>query len=97
MCHIHYIYVNMDRLKCLTSSGLYFMKRLQAPWCALGTVRENILFGKPYDAALYNKVTHTHAHAPFIHPAKEPPPDSAANKELLILTTTRSRSRSRSR
>ncbi len=78
----------MDRLKCLTSSGLYFMIRLQAPWCALGTVRENILFGKPYDAALYNKVTHTLTHTFFIHPAKEQFPDLAANEELLILTMT---------
>jgi hypothetical protein len=30
---------------------------------------------------------HAHAHAVFIHPAKESPPDSAANEELLILTT----------
>ncbi len=30
---------------------------------------------------------HAHAHAIFIHPAKEPPPDSAADKEQHILTT----------
>jgi ABC-type multidrug transport system fused ATPase/permease subunit len=30
----------------------------QTPWTALGTVRENILFGKPYDEAYYHKVIH---------------------------------------
>lgn len=30
----------------------------QTPWTALGTVRENILFGKPYDEAFYHKVLH---------------------------------------
>lgn len=28
----------------------------QSPWCALGTVRENILFGKAYNEEFYNKV-----------------------------------------
>ncbi len=28
---------------------------------------------------------HAHAHAEFIHPAKEPPPDSAADEELCTL------------
>jgi ABC-type multidrug transport system fused ATPase/permease subunit len=30
----------------------------QTPWTALGTVRENILFGKPYDKSFYHKVLH---------------------------------------
>jgi hypothetical protein len=30
--------------------------------------------------------SHAHAHAIFIHPAKEPPPDSAAPKKLHIVT-----------
>lgn len=30
----------------------------QTPWTALGTVRDNILFGKPYDEAFYQKVIH---------------------------------------
>ncbi|KAI2499417.1 hypothetical protein MHU86_15062 [Fragilaria crotonensis] len=30
----------------------------QTPWTALGTVRENILFGKPYDEVFYHKVLH---------------------------------------
>ena len=30
----------------------------QIPWTALGTVRDNILFGKPYDEAFYRKVLH---------------------------------------
>ena len=30
----------------------------QAPWTALGTVRENILFGKDYDEVHYKKVLH---------------------------------------
>ncbi len=28
----------------------------QSPWCALGTVRENIVFGKPYSEEFYKKV-----------------------------------------
>ncbi len=30
----------------------------QTPWTALGTVRENILFGKPFDEVHYHKVLH---------------------------------------
>ncbi len=30
---------------------------------------------------------HTHAHTIFVHPAKDSPPDSAADKEQHILTT----------
>jgi len=36
----------------------------QMPWTALGTVRDNILFGKPYDEALYRKVLHACALEP---------------------------------
>lgn len=36
----------------------------QMPWTALGTVRDNILFGKPYDEALYHKVLHACALEP---------------------------------
>jgi ABC-type multidrug transport system fused ATPase/permease subunit len=28
----------------------------QTPWTALGTVRDNIIFGKPYDESLYRQV-----------------------------------------
>jgi ATP-binding cassette subfamily C (CFTR/MRP) protein 1 len=30
----------------------------QVPWCALGTVRDNILFGKPYEKDFYDRVVH---------------------------------------
>jgi len=36
----------------------------QTPWTALGTVRENILFGKPFDDAFYRKVLHACALEP---------------------------------
>jgi len=36
----------------------------QVPWTALGTVRDNIVFGKPYDAAFYRKVIHACALEP---------------------------------
>ena len=36
----------------------------QTPWTALGTVRDNILFGKPYDEAFYRKVVHACALEP---------------------------------
>ena len=36
----------------------------QIPWTALGTVRDNILFGKPYDEALYRTVLHACALEP---------------------------------
>jgi len=36
----------------------------QVPWTALGTVRDNILFGKPFDAAYYRKVIHACALEP---------------------------------
>eukprot|EP00544_Gedaniella_sp_CCMP2646_P003026 CAMPEP_0202506972 /NCGR_PEP_ID=MMETSP1361-20130828/51477_1 /ASSEMBLY_ACC=CAM_ASM_000849 /TAXON_ID=210615 /ORGANISM="Staurosira complex sp., Strain CCMP2646" /LENGTH=1297 /DNA_ID=CAMNT_0049141063 /DNA_START=1584 /DNA_END=5477 /DNA_ORIENTATION=+ len=36
----------------------------QIPWTALGTVRDNILFGKPYDEAFYRKVLHACALEP---------------------------------
>jgi ATP-binding cassette subfamily C (CFTR/MRP) protein 1 len=36
----------------------------QAPWTALGTVRDNIVFGKPYDEALYRKVLYACALEP---------------------------------
>ena len=36
----------------------------QVPWTALGTVRQNITFGKPYDEAWYNKVVHACALEP---------------------------------
>jgi len=36
----------------------------QTPWTALGTVRDNILFGKPYDEALYRKVLYACALEP---------------------------------
>jgi ABC-type transport system involved in cytochrome bd biosynthesis fused ATPase/permease subunit len=36
----------------------------QVPWTALGTVRENILFGKPYEEAWYNQVVHACALEP---------------------------------
>jgi ATP-binding cassette, subfamily C (CFTR/MRP), member 1 len=36
----------------------------QTPWTALGTVRDNILFGNAYNEALYNKVLHACALEP---------------------------------
>jgi ATP-binding cassette, subfamily C (CFTR/MRP), member 1 len=36
----------------------------QVPWTALGTVRDNILFGKPYDEEWYSKVVHACALEP---------------------------------
>jgi ABC-type multidrug transport system fused ATPase/permease subunit len=36
----------------------------QNPWTALGTVRDNILFGKPYDEDYYKKVLHACALEP---------------------------------
>jgi ABC-type multidrug transport system fused ATPase/permease subunit len=36
----------------------------QVPWTALGTVRENILFGKPYEEEWYNQVVHACALEP---------------------------------
>jgi ATP-binding cassette, subfamily C (CFTR/MRP), member 1 len=36
----------------------------QTPWTALGTVRENILFGLPFDDAFYRKVLHVCALEP---------------------------------
>jgi ATP-binding cassette, subfamily C (CFTR/MRP), member 1 len=36
----------------------------QVPWTALGTVRQNITFGKPYDEAWYNQVVHACALEP---------------------------------
>lgn len=36
----------------------------QVPWTALGTVRDNIVFGKPYDEALFKKVIHACALEP---------------------------------
>jgi len=36
----------------------------QVPWTALGTVRDNIVFGKPYDEAFYKKVIHACALEP---------------------------------
>jgi ATP-binding cassette subfamily C (CFTR/MRP) protein 1 len=36
----------------------------QVPWTALGTVRDNILFGQPYDEAFYKKVIHACALEP---------------------------------
>jgi ATP-binding cassette, subfamily C (CFTR/MRP), member 1 len=36
----------------------------QVPWTALGTVRDNILFGKPYDEAFFKKVIHACALEP---------------------------------
>ena len=36
----------------------------QVPWTALGTVRDNILFGKPYEEELYRKVIHACALEP---------------------------------
>jgi ATP-binding cassette, subfamily C (CFTR/MRP), member 1 len=38
----------------------------QVPWTALGTVRENILFGKPYDEEYYKLVVHACALEPDI-------------------------------
>jgi ATP-binding cassette, subfamily C (CFTR/MRP), member 1 len=36
----------------------------QTPWTALGTVKDNIVFGKPYDDALYRQVLHACALEP---------------------------------
>jgi ATP-binding cassette subfamily C (CFTR/MRP) protein 1 len=36
----------------------------QTPWTALGTVRDNIVFGKPFDEAFYRKVVHACALEP---------------------------------
>jgi ATP-binding cassette, subfamily C (CFTR/MRP), member 1 len=36
----------------------------QVPWTALGTVRQNITFGKPYDESWYNQVVHACALEP---------------------------------
>ena len=41
---------------CLVSPSKAYVP--QTPWTALGTVRENILFGKPYDEVHYHKVLH---------------------------------------
>ena len=38
----------------------------QVPWTALGTVKENILFGKPYDEEYYKRVVHACALEPDI-------------------------------
>jgi ABC-type multidrug transport system fused ATPase/permease subunit len=47
---------------CATSASKAYVP--QTPWTALGTVRENILFGKPYDDDLYKKVLHACALEP---------------------------------
>jgi ABC-type multidrug transport system fused ATPase/permease subunit len=47
---------------CLTSSSKAYVP--QTPWTALGTVRDNIVFGKPFDDALYRTVLHACALEP---------------------------------
>ena len=41
---------------CLMSPSKAYVP--QTPWTALGTVRDNIIFGLPYDEAFYKKVIH---------------------------------------
>lgn len=39
-----------------TTGGCNFAYVPQAPWCQFGTVRENILFGRPYEEQRYQRV-----------------------------------------
>jgi ATP-binding cassette, subfamily C (CFTR/MRP), member 1 len=47
---------NMGLLSGMQRVGGSFAYVPQTPWCAHGTVRDNILFGKPWDEAKYRRV-----------------------------------------
>ena len=56
--HVAIVYI-LSQMSIYTHSHSLVVP--QSPWCALGTIRENILFGKPYEETLYKKVIHSAA------------------------------------